>query len=59
MYLKYIKVESDLKYVVDKVEENIKDIKNNYYNNLFVDVNDNNILNIFKDGKKYVFFDNY
>ena len=58
-YLKYIKAESDLKHVADKVEENTKDIKNNHYNNLSVDANDNNILNISKDGKKYVFFDNY
>ena len=55
-YLKYIKAESDLKHVADKVEENTKDIKNNHYNNLSVDANDNNILNISKDGKKYVFF---
>ena len=50
-YLKYIKAESDLKHVADKVEENTKDIKNNHYNNLSVDANDNNILNISKDGK--------
>ena len=42
----YIKAESDLKHVADKVEENTKDIKNNHYNNLSVDANDNNILNI-------------
>lgn len=58
-YLKYIKAENDLKHVADKVEENTKDIKNNHYNNLSVDANGNNILNISKDGKKYVFFDNY
>ena len=50
-YLKYIKAESDLKHVADKVEENTKDIKNNHYNNLSVDANDNNILNISKDRK--------
>ncbi len=45
--------------LLTKLKKTPKILKNNHYNNLSVDANDNNILNISKDGKKYVFFDNY
>lgn len=58
-YLNYIKTEDDFNNVGDKVEQSTKDVKDNHYRNLSVDANGNNILNISKDGKKYLFFDDY
>ena len=58
-YLNYIKTEDDLNNVGSNVEQSAKEIKDNRYNNLSVDANGNNVLNISKDGKKFLFFDNY
>ena len=58
-YLNYIKEEDDLTHVGNSIEQTTKEVKDNYYKNSSVDANGNNILNISKDGKKYLFFDNY
>lgn len=58
-YLDYIKEEDDLNNVANHVEQTAKDVKDKHYKNLSVDANGNNVLNISKDGKKFVFFDNY
>lgn len=58
-YLNYIKTEDDLNNVGSNVEQSAKEIKDNRFNNLSVDANGNNVLNISKDGKKFLFFDNY
>lgn len=55
-YLNYIKTEDDLNNVGSNVEQSAKEIKDNRYNNLSVDANGNNVLNISKDGKKFLFF---
>lgn len=54
-YLNYIKTEDDLNNVGSNVEQSAKEIKDNRYNNLSVDANGNNVLNISKDGKKFLF----
>lgn len=58
-YLNYIKEEDDLTNVGNNIEQNAKVVKNHQYKTISVDANGNNILNISKDGKKYLFFDNY
>ncbi|MCE4963938.1 zinc-ribbon domain-containing protein [Staphylococcus haemolyticus] len=58
-YLNYIKTEDDSNNVGSNVEQSAKEIKDNRYNNLSVDTNENSVLNISKDGKKFLFFDNY
>lgn len=58
-YLDYIKSEDNLDNVGNKVEQKAKDLKRYHYNDVPVDANGNNVLNIKKDGKKYLFFDNY
>lgn len=58
-YLDYLKEEDDLNHVANNVEQAAKDIKDKHYKNLSVDANNNNVMNISKDGKTFIFFDNY
>ena len=46
------KKEDDLNNVGSNVEQSVKEIKDNRYNNLSVNANDNNVLNISKDGEE-------
>lgn len=45
--------------VANNIEQNAEEVKNNHYRNTTVDANGNNILNISKNGKKFLFFDDY
>lgn len=58
-YLNYIKAEDDLTNVANQIKNNTKEIKQGKYKSLSVNANDNNVLNIEKNGKKYLFFDKY
>ncbi|PTH08599.1 zinc ribbon domain-containing protein [Staphylococcus capitis] len=58
-YLNFIKEEDDLTNVANNIEQNAEEVKNNHYRNTTVDANGNNILNISKNGKKVLFFDDY
>ena len=50
-YLNYIKAEDDLTNVANQIKNNTKEIKQGKYNSLSVNANDNNVLNIEKNGK--------
>ena len=54
-YLDYLKEEDDLNHVANNVEQAAKDIKDKHYKNLSVDANNNNVMNISKDGKTFIF----
>lgn len=58
-YLNYIKKEDDLNNVGSNVEQSAKEVKDKHYSNLSVDANGKDVLNISKEGKKFLFFDNY
>lgn len=50
-YLNYIKAEDDLTNVANQIKNNTKEIKQGKYKSLSVNANDNNVLNIEKNGK--------
>ncbi|MBL3399032.1 zinc-ribbon domain-containing protein [Staphylococcus pasteuri] len=58
-YLNYLKAEGDLTNVANQIESNTKEVEHGKCHSLSVNTDDDNVLNIEKDGKKYLFFNNY